>query len=139
MQSKIEKSNVQDIVELNMVQQGMLFHYLRDSEKNLYNVQLSLSIEGSINIEILKQAITVVQSNNEVLRSVFDWEKVDRPLQIILKQCPVDLKYVDLSRNAEKDILRLVQEYSYGEYNGRFDLTKLPFRLSLIKTSGTSF
>ena len=39
--SKLEKSNVEEIFELSMIQKGMLFHHLKGAQDNLYNAQLS--------------------------------------------------------------------------------------------------
>src|SRR3954467_2205569 len=87
VKAKIKKSNVQDILELNMIQEGMLYHYLRENEENIYNVQLSFRIEGEVDPVLLKKAFESVQAGNEVLRSVFSWEKLSRPVQIIFKDC----------------------------------------------------
>ena len=44
---RIEKSNVQEIFELSPVQKDMLYHYLREEEENLYNVQLVFNSSGT--------------------------------------------------------------------------------------------
>ena len=104
MKDKLDKSNVQEILELTTVQRGMLFHFLNEANKSVYNVQLSFRIEGELNVNTLKQAITVVQSQNESLRSVFRWEKISKPLQIILKESPVHFIYRDLSHEQSESI-----------------------------------
>ena len=139
MNHKIEKKNVQDIFELSMVQKGMLFHYLNEENSNLYNAQLKFSIEGILNIDVLKHAIAVVQSNNDVLRSVFKWKEVSKPLQIILYDCPIDFVYNDLSQESGSYAADFVEEYSLKDMNDRFALTTVPFRLSVIKTSDMSY
>ncbi|HTI08368.1 MAG TPA: amino acid adenylation domain-containing protein, partial [Puia sp.] len=138
MQSFLEKSNVQDIVELNMAQKGMLFHYLKETAENLYNVQMSFRLEGEVREDLLRQAILTVQSRNEALRSVFNWEKTGKPLQIILKECPLDLQFQDLSGMEEEDITGYVRNYSAKDRNDRFDLQKLPVRIRLIRTAANT-
>ena len=139
MRNKIEKSNVQDILELNAVQKGMLFHYLKDDTANLYNVQLSLMLHGDLDISLLQQAVKTVQKNNEVLRSVFSWERISTPVQIICKECPVDVAFQDISGNTEDYIAEFVNDYQQSEQKKRFDLTGLPIRFGVIKTSPRSF
>ena len=136
MEDKIEKSNVHEIFELNMVQKGMLYHYLRESDEGLYNVQLMLSIDGGLDIETFERSLYLVQSNNDVLRSVFRWEKVTRPLQIILNNCPIDFTYLDISQL--DNIPNRIRSYLVKDQNQRFDLTKLPFRAHIIKVSDSS-
>ena len=139
MKGKIEKSNVRDIFELNMVQKGMLYHYLKNDNENLYNVQLSFSINGNLNVGLFEQAIKIVQSENEILRSVFSWEKLSKPLQIILTSCPAGLVYHDLSENGKTDIPVLVAKHLTEDRHARFDLISLPLRFNLIRTGEASF
>ena len=139
MREKIEKSNVQDILELSDIQQGMLFHHLNDPNGNLYNVQLSLIIEGPLDVKNLKDALDIVQSKNESLRSVFSWQKISKPLQIVLKDCPIDFNYVDLSFQGVEIVEDEVQKYSAEDRDRRFALTELPLRVTVLKISAQSF
>ncbi|MBB5647627.1 non-ribosomal peptide synthetase/type I polyketide synthase [Pedobacter cryoconitis] len=139
MSRKIDKSNVQDILELSMVQKGMLFHYLKESDENLYNVQLSFDIKGSLNVEVLKASIKFVISSNEALRSVFSWEKISKPVQIILKECEADFSLIDIADEAIENIENLINRYTIQDQEERFDLTGLPVRIKLIKTGADSF
>ncbi len=136
---KIEKANVQEILELNMVQKGILYHYLKEPKENLYNVQLSFKAEGDLNIDILKEAFGTVQSKNDVLRSIFRWEEVTKPIQIILKTCIVDFFYDDLSQYSPEEIVSTVKKLSLRDQQDRFDLTKLPIKIRVIKTAPRTF
>ncbi|MCE7996677.1 MAG: amino acid adenylation domain-containing protein [Roseivirga sp.] len=139
MTEKIEKSNVDGIFELSMVQKGMLFHYLKEDQGNLYNVQLSFKIEGDLDVDLFKKAFEKVQSGNEVLRSVFRWDKISKPIQIVLKDCPVDFTYHDLVQEKTEASSEFVEQFLIDDRNQRFDLTKLVLRLNLIKTEAQSY
>lgn len=139
MKDKIKKSNVQEIFELSMVQKGMLFHYLKEINDALYNVQLCFNIEGVLAVDTFLKSIKTVQSQNEVLRSVFSWELVSKPIQIILKDCPLDFSYHDISQNTSADISIFIADYIGTDQQKRFDLTELPLRISLLKTAGSSY
>src|SRR6478735_2850602 len=139
MQEKIDKKNVEDIVELNMVQEGMLYHYLKDENKNLYNVQLSFNIKGQLSLPVLQQAFEQVQSVHQVLRSVFRWEELNKPVQVIMHQYTVPIEYTDLSTPGTKDVHTHVEDCLYSDWHERFDLTRLPLRLHVIKLTDQSF
>jgi amino acid adenylation domain-containing protein/non-ribosomal peptide synthase protein (TIGR01720 family) len=138
MELKVKKSNVQTILELSMVQAGMLFHYLRDDKDNLYNVQVSFDCEGVIDAELLQEAFYIVQESNDVLRSVFSWEKVSKPLQVILKKYRTEFICTDLSDSGNKEMQQQIESILEAEWNTRFDLSGLPIRISLIRTSTES-
>src|SRR5579872_5802949 len=139
MQNKIDKTNVEDIVELNRVQEGMLYHYLQDENRNLYNVQLSFRINGFLDRAILQEALNAVQSAHQALRSVFRWEKLNKPVQVILYSCPTSIGYTDLSGRDEATG-DLLAEYSLRkDWDQRFDLTELPLRLQIIRLGEQSF
>ena len=137
MKEKIEKENVREIISLSTVQMGMLFHYLKETANNLYNVQLSVIIEGELDVDLLNKAFAQVQAGNEVLRSVFRWQEVDKPVQVILKSCPYEFTFLDVSK--DEHIGGFVQDFLREDQCKRFDLSGVPLRLSLIKTSVNSF
>src|SRR5689334_11181014 len=129
IENMLDKSNVDDIFEINGTQHGMLFHYLRENEDHMYNVQISINIDGDIDVDLLEEAFRLTRQNNESLRSVFRWEKLSKPLQIVLKNYPVKISYHDLSTDetlSEKD---LVESDRYT----RFDLREVPIRLTVLK------
>ena len=139
MNQEIKKSNVHEIIELNMTQLGMLFHYLQNTIDNLYVVQISFILKGSLDVFNFQKALKYVQDDNEVLRSVFRWEKLSKPLQIILKECSVDFTYLDLSNEVESEIEKLDQQYLINDRKKRFDLTELPLRIRINKISNDEY
>lgn len=82
MKNKVSKEDIEDILSLTPMQEGMLFHYLQDSQADLYFEQLCLQISGSIDINIFEQAWNFVIDTNEMLRTVFRWEKMKNPAQV---------------------------------------------------------
>ncbi|MCX2492855.1 non-ribosomal peptide synthase/polyketide synthase [Pedobacter sp. PF22-3] len=139
MKVKIEKSNVQEIVELNMVQKGMLYHYLKDNDENLYHVQLAFHIHGQLDVNLLEKAVKAVQLGNDVLRSVFSWEKLSKPLQVILKNCTLNFKYTDLLKNKAERHNSFVNEYLLKDQVKGFNLEELPLRISVIRDAEDSY
>lgn len=135
MKKKLEKSNVQEILELNKIQQGILFQYLKEPDENIYNVQLSLKIDGYLDAGKLGKALCVIQSGNEALRSVFSWASLSKPVQLILKQCPIALGFYDISGGDELYVANFVKEFLIQDQRQHFDLTELPFRINLIQQS----
>ncbi len=94
---KTTSRNIEDILALTPMQEGMLFHYLRTPASGDYVVQLILDISGRLDIETAGRAWNAVAEANEMLRARFQWEKVDNPVQVILKEHTVPLVFHDFS------------------------------------------
>ncbi|MFL5744796.1 MAG: amino acid adenylation domain-containing protein, partial [Niastella sp.] len=139
MNEQLDKENVQDIFELNMIQKGMLFHHLNEVTGNLYNVQLALLFEGTLQTEVFIEAFRIVQSKNESLRSVFRWNEVSRPIQIVLKQCPAAILVHDYSAYDRTESAAMVEDFINKDQQERFDLTQLPVRMAIIRTAPASY
>lgn len=136
---KLEKKNTEDILALTPLQEGMLFHYLKEPDNSLYFVQLSLEISGEINIDFFKEAWNAVVNNHEMLRTVFRWEKLASPIQIILKKHDVNFTYRDLAIECDNKVYR-VEELKKSDLSKGFDLANdVPFRISLIKKSSEKY
>ena len=94
---KLDRQNIEDILALTPLQEGMLFHYLHHPESSQYFEQLSLRLSGDIKLEILKKAWEFITGTNEMLRTVFRWEEVEQPVQIVLKKQALPFREYDLS------------------------------------------
>jgi acyl carrier protein len=133
MVKKLEKKIIEDIFALTPMQEGMLFHYLKEPESNQYFEQLSLAISGEIDVETFKKAWNFVIETNEILRAVFRWEKVETPVQIILKEHKLQPGYYDFSGYAVREKKRKLEEIKVNDKKQKFDLRNVAFRVTLCK------
>jgi amino acid adenylation domain-containing protein len=134
MKKTVEK-NLEDIIALTPMQEGMLYHYLKDPNSELYVEQLALDIPGTIHRQTLETAWNFVVETNEMLRTLFRWEKMTKPVQTVLKTYPVNLQYHDLSQSPEnpdkkKETLETIKT---DDRKKGFDLHQVPFRITLCK------
>ena len=131
---RLEKKNIQDIYALTPLQEGMLFHYLNNPGSNHYFVQLSLKISDEITLGCFKKAWDYVVKNNEMLRALFRWEKLDNPTQVVLKQHNSNLRFFDLSSIKDHtEQQKQLKKIKLKDREGKFDLREVPFRIILCK------
>ena len=132
----VTKDKVEDIIGLAPLQEGMLFHYLKDPSGNQYVEQLRLELSGEIDVILFEKAWNVVVTNNTMLRTIFWWEKLSAPIQIILKEQPVSFQYYAGAPVASGDSVEKIigEDKELG-----FDLTTVPFRITLLKVGGAKF
>ncbi len=94
---KIEKENLQTIYYLTPSQEGILFHFIENQESEQYFEQLFLLLHGKIKQLLFKETWQLIVDNNEMLRAVFRWEDLNRPLQLILKKHTPEIYHYDIS------------------------------------------
>jgi amino acid adenylation domain-containing protein len=129
----MEKSNVDTILALTPVQEGMLFHYLKTPGGQEYCEQLNLNISGKINIQLFEEAWNHVVETNEMLRTLYRWEKIEKPVQIVLKTHRPQITYFDVSTTSEDIRDKELEQIRLRDQQKGFDLSKVPFRLTLCR------
>ncbi|WP_456094028.1 condensation domain-containing protein [Paenibacillus sinensis] len=116
--NKIDSKNVEDILALTPMQYGMLIYYLRNPESNVYFENLIVNLKGTIDPTVFRKTWEEIISNNEMLRTVFRWEGLENPVQVILKSCE-----------------GIIEIYKYSEEEGPLSLDEIDLTVDLLKTS----
>ncbi|MCK4258635.1 MAG: hypothetical protein KAX49_06640 [Halanaerobiales bacterium] len=122
------------------MQEGILYQYLKDRESDQYFQQFSLNLSGKMNIPSFKKAWQLVLESNEMLRTVYAWRKLKKPVQIILKESPLVLKEYDFSEEVAVLVGEKLNELKAGDRREKFDLEVGPlFRIILCKLSDENY
>jgi tyrocidine synthetase-3 len=124
---KIDNRDIEDIFALTPMQAGMLFHHRRDPGGDLYFEQLGLRIFGEIDTGLFEQAWAAVIGANEMLRTVFRWQKVKEPVQVVLKEVAFKPRYYDLTQAGPS-----LEEIKARDRQEKFDLRQPAFRVTLV-------
>ncbi len=133
MGQHLNKKNIADVVALTPMQEGILFHYLADSKSDEYFEQLHLELSGPIDINIFTITWNFIAETNETLKTVYRWQKIDKPVQIVLKERNVQIEFYDLSE--EDQPVEVFYKIKAEDREKKFDLREVPFRVALCKIS----
>jgi len=136
---KLDRNSIEDIIGLTPIQEGMLFHYLYNRDSEQYFEQLSISLEGNINVDKIREAWNFVINANSMLRTIFRWDNIEKPIQIILKSKPVQITEHDFSyeeKNVQESLLNKTKE---NDRKSKIDIGLEPFRISLCKLCENEF
>jgi len=136
---RFDKKNIDNILALTPMQEGLLFHHIKDPASEAYFEQLSLRIKGDIRLDSFEQAWNFVICSNEMLRTVFRWEKMENPVQIILKEHQLQLKYYDFPPKTAGERENYLEEIKLKDSQEKFDLKQVPFRVTLCKIQETNY
>ncbi|REK77609.1 non-ribosomal peptide synthetase [Paenibacillus paeoniae] len=133
-EKRLDRANVEDMLALTPSQEGLLFHYVSDRHQEEYVQQLTVRFTGECRMDLLHAAWEEVIRRNEMLRTVFRFEKLERPVQIVLKQAQTPIRSVDLSDQllpVERD--QRIREERDRERRNVPDLEIAPLRVTLCK------
>ncbi|WP_068774889.1 non-ribosomal peptide synthetase [Paenibacillus sp. FJAT-26967] len=135
---KIDKTNVEDILALTPTQEGMLFHHVSSQDKGYYVQQLTVTISGDLCSRTFQKAWDTVIHNNEMLRTVYRWVKLVRPVQIVLKSREILVVEHDFSYCTPEESKKHAQAIKDKDRQLEPDLEKEPFRITLCKLGSST-
>ena len=131
----IDRYNVEDIVQLSPMQEGLLFHYMKNPESNLYLESITFDVTGEIEEVRFKEAWDMVIGSNEMLRTTFRWKNLKKPIQVVLKKAENLVRVIDCTKNTmdlkDQNVDALITE----EREKSFDLHFIPFKVVLYQVS----
>ncbi|HEX3046833.1 MAG TPA: amino acid adenylation domain-containing protein [Bacillota bacterium] len=130
---KIPRNDIEDIIALTPGQEGMLFHYLEKPGGSQYFEQLVIKVSGGVDDRCFREAWNLVVENNEMLRTFFVWEKVNNPIQVILKKHAPEVLIFDLTELNPAEKSQQLHRLKHESRSNRFELGKVPLRLELYK------
>lgn len=132
--------NVEDIYPLSPVQEGMLFHTVKEPGSGVYVEQYCCRLSGNLDIDRFRQAWEKTVERFSSLRTAFLWDGVDSPLQIVRRETPFTWNEEDW-RNLSKDEQQVqLDTFLAADREKGFELEKAPLlRFSLFQTGDESF
>lgn len=117
--------NVTDIYPLSISQKGMLYHYMMDMDSEDYFGQTHCRINGDVNGELFEKAWNLVVSDNPILSTVYVWEEIQEPVQVVRNDYVGNIKIYKKktpSLSDEEFLNQILKE----DKKQKFDLAELP-------------
>ena len=131
--------NVEAIYPLSPMQQGLLFQTLY-SETWEYFQQVSYTLRGNLNPEALKRAWERVVERHPVLRTLFVWERGDKPLQVVRRRVTLLWVTFDWRGMPADQQQESLDAFLSADRDLGFDLSKAPLmRMALMRLSDDSY
>lgn len=134
-EKRISKSNIEDMMNLTTLQEGMLYHYVYNRKTNKYRIQICIEFSEVLDYQKVKSAWDYVAGKNQMLRTVFRWENISRPVQIVLKEYSISVRYYDVTYMGQPQ--EAFEEIKRNERHEEIDLEVEAFRVSVCKVSTT--
>jgi amino acid adenylation domain-containing protein len=134
MGAGLSKSQLEDILPLSPLQQGLFFHALYDSGHDVYTAQIVFDLRGPLDVDALKAAATTLLRRHANLRAGFRQRKEGSPVQVVHRTVRLPWRDEDLTALPETEREAKARELADAERARPFDMTKPPLlRYMLIK------
>ncbi len=128
------RRNLEDIYELAPLQEGMLFHHLSAPGSGLYCEQMGFDLEGPLDEALFARAWQEVIGRHPALRTSFQWEGLEKPLQVVHRSVTLPLEHQDWTTDGGATPERL-ERFGASERQKGFDLGQAPLmRVALLRT-----
>lgn len=79
-------TNIQDIYPLAPMQEGILFHHLRNTKVDPYVLSLSFCFSRRAHLHRFIEAVQTVIDRHDVLRTAIVWEGLAEPVQVVWRR-----------------------------------------------------
>ena len=137
------KAQIKDIYTLTPMQEGMLYHALRDPSSAVYLEQTSYLLTGHLDVDAVKKSLDELMKRYDVLRTIFILEGSDRPIQVVLEERRADFYYEDAVECVTRegaDLETYVEAFKEKDRKRVFDLSRdVLMRVSVLKTAENGF
>ncbi|MFC0215899.1 amino acid adenylation domain-containing protein [Paenibacillus chartarius] len=131
--SSFKKEHVKDMYYLSPMQEGMLFHTLLHPG-GAYFEQMTVRIRGELDIALFEQSMNRIIERYDVFRTTFLYEKIKRPVQVVLKQRSLQIEVVDVTGLPADEQLARLETFKRKDRETGFDLSRdIPTRMIVFK------
>lgn len=132
----MDKNNIQDIYTLSTMQSGMLFHWMMNNDSRAYFEQTDIIINGELDLDAAKESFEDIIQRYDIFRTIFIYERVSVPQQVVLKKTEIDYQYKDFRNTSEDSI----EDYLIKDNQKGFNLSEKPsIRLAILRTKDDEY
>ncbi|MBW8485476.1 amino acid adenylation domain-containing protein [Actinomadura parmotrematis] len=128
-------SQLEDVLPLSPLQQGLFFHALYGDDRDVYTAQLVCALDGPLDAGALRAAAGTLLARHANLRAGFRQRKEGTPVQVVHRRVRTPWEEVDLTGLPEADRAAEADAIAARERATPFDMAKPPLmRFVLVRT-----
>lgn len=128
----IEKKNIQDILPLSVVQEAILYEYIRNIENETNFEQLAIVLDGPLDMVRVRKSWDNLVAKHAMLRTCFRWKELKKSVQIILKEHSLDFAAINVL-SPLMDEKENISQLLLRDRLQKFDLEQVPFRVRVYQ------
>ncbi|TPG89204.1 amino acid adenylation domain-containing protein [Brevibacillus laterosporus] len=133
-------ADIQDIFPLSPMQEGILFHSIMNHHSNAYFEQFDFTVEGYVDVECLQEAMNKVIAHYDILRTIFIYQNVAKPRQVVLKKRDSHIHFEDISHLPASGIGPFIEQFKADDQAKGFEISKdVLLRMSIFRVGEQSY
>ncbi|MEU9845389.1 condensation domain-containing protein, partial [Actinomadura sp. NPDC048032] len=130
----MSRSQLEDILPLSPLQEGLFFHALYGSGHDVYTAQIVFDLHGPLDADALKAAAAALLRRHANLRAGFRQRKEGSPVQVVQRTVRLPWQDEDLSALPGPEREARARELADAERARPFDMARPPLlRFMLIR------
>ncbi len=130
-----ERDVIEDIYPLSPMQEGILFHAL-SGEQDVYFEHYQCTLVGDLDLPAFQRTWQRLTDRHAVLRTAFDWEDLDEPVQVVLRRVELPIAHHDWRHLPEAEQRQRLEALRMEDLERGFELDDPPLmRLTLVRTA----
>ncbi len=127
---------VEDVYPLSPLQSGMVFNALYDADPEDYYEQIGFVLRGRLDTDAFTRAWQQVTHRHAVLRSLYVWDGLPAPVQVVLRNRPLRFDLADWTGGDPAEVPSRLRELMRERRREGFDLAaECPSRFTLATTA----
>jgi amino acid adenylation domain-containing protein/non-ribosomal peptide synthase protein (TIGR01720 family) len=136
-------SEIIDIYALSPLQEGFLFHTLYDSHEEqsfAYVNQLCLLVAGHLDLDTFERSWKHLIQRHDIFRTVFVWENIESPVQVVYENVPFTLRREDWSNLPKEEQQQKLMKIAKADRIQGFQLDEAPLmRVMIIREAENQY
>ncbi|MEW9700771.1 amino acid adenylation domain-containing protein, partial [Paenibacillus sp. SI8] len=131
---------IENVYPLTPMQKGMLFHSLLGDQPGAYVEQVSLQLQGSLDIELLRRSWIAVTRRHDVLRTNFYSGRREEPVQVVFRTKEIGFQYEDIRGMNEEERGAYIDDLIARDRARGFELSRDPLmRVTVLRKEDATY
>ncbi|NEQ65704.1 MAG: amino acid adenylation domain-containing protein, partial [Symploca sp. SIO2D2] len=135
-----KNKNIESLYPLSPMQGGLLFHTLYAPDSGVYIEQILLTFTDNLNADALKHSWQKIVQRHGALRTLFVWEDLEEPVQMVKKEVDLPWGYLDWQELSSTEQQQKLEAFLREDREKGFQLNQAPLmRCTLIRLENQSY
>ncbi len=131
---------IDSLYPLTPTQQGILFETLAATEGGIHIEQSVWDFHGHVDLDIFRQTWQMTLDKHPILRTVYAWDRLDEPVQIVLNQVAVPFIYEDWQQASDTEQTAKFETWLQEDRLRGFNMNQAPLiRLALFQLTESHY